>query len=61
MDCLLLPKVKKQPIKIIKPKKEPIVPIIDRLEVTATNDKTDEIFLIKVLINRVEVDALLPS
>ena len=55
MDCLLLPKVKKQPIKIIKPKKEPIVPIIDRLIVTAINDKTDEIFLIKVLIKRVEI------
>ena len=61
MDCLLLPKVKKQPIKIIKPKKEPIVPMIDRLEVTATNDKTDDIFLIKVLIKRVVVDALVPS
>ena len=49
MDCLLLLKAKKHPIKIIKPKKEPIVPIIDKLEVTATSDKTDEIFLLKFL------------
>ena len=60
MDSLLLPRTKKQPMKIINPKNEPMVPIIEMLKTTDIKENIEEIFFNTVLKTRTFVVAFVP-